>query len=115
MVAGSDVRGIAGLASVTENLVIDGDSIMLDGISNGLKAVGETLKCGFKLTGLVQIEGANIRIRGVHFVTPAGPGAVAATSRMTSARASGSPVPRATSCSRTVSLRRQGTIASFGT
>ena len=77
LVAGSDVRGIAGLASVTENLVIDGDSIMLDGISNGLKAVGETLKCGFKLTGLVQIEGANIRIRGVHFVTPAGPGAVA--------------------------------------
>ena len=75
LVAGSDVRGIAGLASVTENLVIDGDNIMLDGISNGLKAVGETLTCGFKVTGLVQLEGANIRIRGVHFVTPVGSGA----------------------------------------
>ena len=35
LVAGSDVRGIAGLASVTENLVIDGDNIMLDGSATG--------------------------------------------------------------------------------
>ena len=63
LVAGSDVRGIAGLASVSENLII-----------NGLAAVGETLTCQFKVTGLVQLEGANIRIRGTHFVTPVGSG-----------------------------------------
>ena len=75
LVAGSDVRGKAGLAAVTENLVIEGNNIQLDGISNGLKAVGETLTCGLKVTGLCKIEGANIRVRGVHFVTPAGSGA----------------------------------------
>ena len=67
LVAGSDVRGKAGLAAVTENLVIEGNNIQLDGISNGLKAVDETLTCGLKVTGLCKIEGANIRVRGVHF------------------------------------------------
>ena len=73
LVAGSDVRGLSGIEK-TENLVIDGDNIQLDGISNGLKAVDETLTCGLKITGLCKIEGANIRVRGVHFVTPAGSG-----------------------------------------
>mgnify|MGYP000498240697 CR=1 FL=1 len=59
LVAGSDVRGKAGLAAVTENLVIEGNNIQLDGISNGLKAVDETLTCGLKVTGLCKIEGAN--------------------------------------------------------
>ncbi len=63
LVAGSDVRGLSGIEK-TENLVIDGDNIQLDGISNGLKAVDETLTCGLKVTGLCKIEGANIRVRG---------------------------------------------------
>ena len=62
LVAGSDVRGLSGIEK-TENLVIDGDNIQLDGISNGLKAVDETLTCGLKITGLCKIEGANIRVR----------------------------------------------------
>ena len=73
LVDGSDVRGRSGL-EVTETLVINGDNIQLDGISNGLKAVDETLTCGLKVTGLCTIEGANIRVRGVHFVTPTGSG-----------------------------------------
>ena len=73
LVDGSDVRGQSGL-EVSETLVINGDNVQLDGISNGLKAVDETLTCGLKVTGLCTIEGANIRVRGVHFVTPAGSG-----------------------------------------
>ena len=108
LVAGSDVRGKAGLAAVTENLVIEGNNIQLDGISNGLKAVDETLTCGLKVTGLCKIEGANIRVRGVHFVTPAGSGA----DRVIPVLQSASPTPRATSCS---TLRRQAQTRCGGT
>ena len=62
---GEDVRGKAGLV-ISEQVYINGDNIMLDGISSG-SAVDGTLTCGTTCNGTLRIQGSGVHVRGIHF------------------------------------------------
>jgi hypothetical protein len=68
LVANSDVRGKAGM-EISEDVVINGDKVMLDGVSNGGSARAGKLTCGLKVNGKLHISGDQVRVRGVHFLT----------------------------------------------